>query len=278
MKCSVSQPRKLFLCSTVFTLVGVLGLWLFFHVEFSGFNNIYLVKYGGRNELEIGTRVESKTITPSKPSGVYGEPGCPDNPRREDLQGLLRAWTTACKEHGINYTLAFGSLLGAMRNKDVIPWDHDIDVNIHVTYFPILKRWSEEKKFTKEDGTIRLAIQPGAVLNIPEEKRTRHNCQGKKTSYMEDQCSFLEPMARLIRGSVFVDFFHFYEKGDLVEDPSENRLKQYKKTDFYPFRSCSFMGFNTLCPNRPWKILRVYFNTDDFEPTRKCKDGSWIDN
>ena len=98
------------------------------------------------------------------------------------------------------------------------------------------------------------------------------------TSYMADQCSFLEPMARLTRGSVFIDFFHFYEKDYLVEDPSENRLKQYNKTDFYPFRSCSFMGFNALCPNRPWKILRVYFKTDNFKPIKLCKNGSWLNN
>ena len=39
---------------------------------------------------------------------VYGDPGCADNPNREDLCALFRA----CKEYDINYTLAFGSLLG----------------------------------------------------------------------------------------------------------------------------------------------------------------------
>lgn len=99
----------------------------------------------------------------------------------------------------------------------------------------------------------------------------------KVTTYMSDMCSFLEPMARLIRGSVFVDMFHFYEKGDLIEDPSENRLKQYKKTDFYPFRPCIFMGFSTSCPNRPWEILQNYFKTDDFKPAKMCKNGFWVD-
>ena len=282
MRYNISQSWRLFLCLT-FTVVSLLGLWLVFNLNLAGFNDVYLVKYVERNETKTSTasvvseNPTRKTIATTAPY-VYGEPGCPDNPRREDLHELLRAWTTACKEHDINYTLAFGSLLGAMRNKDVIPWDHDIDINIHVKYFPILKRWSEERKFSKADSKIRLAIQPGAVMNIPEEKRTRHNCQGKVTSYMEDPCSFLEPMARLLRGSVFVDFFHFYEKGHLIEDPSENRLKQYNKRDFYPFRLCSFMGFNASCPNRPWEILRVYFKTDNFEPNKMCKNGKWVDN
>lgn len=173
--CSASQTWRLFFCSTL-TLAALLGLWLYINPDLAGFG-VYLVK-----NVQKGVTNGSKQFPRCKgntTSLAYGGPGCPDNPRREDLCALFRAWTSACKEHDINYTLAFGSLLGAMRNKDIIPWDHDIDINIHVKYFPILKRWSEEKKFTKADETIRLAIQPGPVLNIPEEKRTRHNCQGK---------------------------------------------------------------------------------------------------
>ena len=56
-------------------------------------------------------------------------------------QGLLRDIQLAmvrmlleldriCKEHNIKYWLDFGALLGAVRHKDYIPWDDDIDISM----------------------------------------------------------------------------------------------------------------------------------------------------
>lgn len=41
---------------------------------------------------------------------------------------VLQAVHTFCEEHGLKYSLACGTLLGAIRHNGYIPWDDDIDI------------------------------------------------------------------------------------------------------------------------------------------------------
>ncbi|MBQ6512843.1 phosphorylcholine transferase LicD [Methanobrevibacter sp.] len=52
------------------------------------------------------------------------------NEMQESLFKILVEFDDICSEHGIEYFLAFGAALGAVRNQCFLPWDDDLDVLI----------------------------------------------------------------------------------------------------------------------------------------------------
>lgn len=63
------------------------------------------------------------------------------------LLGILTEFDRVCREHDLKYSLAYGTLLGAVRHKGFIPWDDDVDV--------VMPRPEYERFYSLiKDGTI----------------------------------------------------------------------------------------------------------------------------
>ncbi|MBR5785236.1 MAG: LicD family protein [Clostridia bacterium] len=58
----------------------------------------------------------------------------------EDMMRLLLSFDRFCKEHDLKYSLADGTLLGAMRHGDFVPWDDDADVMMTRTEYTKLRQ------------------------------------------------------------------------------------------------------------------------------------------
>ena len=44
------------------------------------------------------------------------------------MNRILKVTDAMCKRHNTSYWISYGTLLGAVRHKGIVPWDHDVDV------------------------------------------------------------------------------------------------------------------------------------------------------
>ena len=68
--------------------------------------------------------------------------------KKEMALNIYREIDTLCKKHGINYYIAYGTLIGACRHGGFIPWDDDIDLWIPANdYLRLLKVLEAASKY-----------------------------------------------------------------------------------------------------------------------------------
>lgn len=85
------------------------------------------------NSARYGDLFKARAVYKFKPS-----PKLYEHQRR--LLRLLETFEKICRENGITYWVSDGTLLGAVREKGIIGWDDDIDVNVPSTSIDKLKR------------------------------------------------------------------------------------------------------------------------------------------
>ena len=125
---------------------------------------------------------------------------------------ILDVVSDFCKQHQIKYSLAYGTLLGAVRHKGYIPWDDDIDIMMLRDDYNKFKRlWLENPV----DGYV---LEDDSIFDDFHENFMKIRKRG--TTFIQFESEF-EP-SNLIYG-IFIDIFAF----DRAAPEGVARKKQY---------------------------------------------------
>lgn len=211
-------------------------------------------------------------------SSIYGK-GCPENLFHARMVKLLNTWIAIAGRRNITYFVCYGSLLGLYRDGDVIPYDNDIDVCIFRRDLYKLEKEDETKPFEPNDGKTHLVYQKHCHHLRGNAKRT--TCKGVEVTRAVDQCTFLDPCARLFLRpptsgrTTWMDVFAMRDNGTFLLD--DWKWKRHRRDIIFPLRPCVFMGIQTICPNKITAYLRRYYGKDFATNSHYiCKDGEWV--
>ena len=118
----------------------------------------------------------------------YGDKTCAEtkngNPSKKTFVQLLNQWNLISKNHSIPYFLVYGSLIGAVRNADFIPWDHDMDILVDEAHYETIARIDNNRNFTPsyKDASFHLVVQNSFRSDYSNMHKLRQNCLGKVNS------------------------------------------------------------------------------------------------
>lgn len=234
------------------------------------------LRHSYTSKIEIGETASAEILTSNSGEiieNIYGS-GCPFNPHKPTLHRLFYNWMHLDHYYNLSSFLCRGSLIGSLRNADMIPYDRDVDVCVTSESYPKIRAIRSRKPFNYRSSRIHLAVQDN-FYNDDVTNRIRVDCRGRKVNYMRDPCSFETPGARLISRGVYVDVFVFREHGRNLRDHEYE--KEVSRTDVFPLKFCAFMGLKAKCPRNEMALLLAYYEPDVLtNPHYTCHNKTWV--
>ena len=129
---------------------------------------------------------------------------------------ILKKVSDFCDENHIKYFLAYGTLIGAIRHQNYIPWDDDVDIMMERPDYDKFLKLFREKNETSYLELFTLEDNPNYPYNIARVSDSRYYIEVEN----EKPCGL----------GIFIDIYPL----DGVGHTKEEALTTMKKTTKYP--------------------------------------------
>ena len=210
---------------------------------------------------------------------------------QKELLVLLKEFHSFCKRNNIQYSLAYGSLLGAVRHKGLIPWHDDLDIMVDRDNYSVLRSalisesdcglilssegvpWVDRIRMLSGhySGTYNPTIDVFIIDEVPS-----HHLKAKIKLYLIYALQgMMKPEIDLSRGSLPLKLCSIltYLLGRLFPVNLKKRwytlVSQWKSKGHYSATACYNAAFKDVHCLFPSDLLSEIV-TSDFEDTQVC--------
>jgi hypothetical protein len=203
-----------------------------------------------------------------------------DRARQRIILTNLQAWANLAEQYNLQYWLSYGTLVGYVQRRGLLPHDQDVDVTMMSDDTPRLIKISQ----LNYSLTHEMKVQPEWNI-VGHENR----------SYFRDEgIHFVAPNARYIgiESGDHVDIFPAYDfnplySTNLTKETESTNLTEYNplyewlsypRNWTFPLQICYFSEIKVLCPAEPEKLVEVMFGSAALNNSdTKCVNGEWVD-
>ena len=251
-----------------------------FPVRFTNFKTKLQYAYTHRKYYNLTTfkhkYMKEKSSRKIKYTGYGDTTSCKIHKNHPKLKELFELWIRMANLFNVSYALTHGTLLGALRDENLIPFDHDIDIMIDHEEIPKLSQMIDAS-FDEHDFKFHLTIHREYQRSIY--KRNRYSCEGYLMyPWYRDMCSFIEPVGRLVYGphKLYMDLVGYKIIGNsLFKFQTEDKVHEFDVKDMLPYTECDFLGFRTFCPRNSTVLMTKVYGANYMDSLKKCRNGEW---